>query len=334
MACRQAGYAVGTRPPGRRATGLRRLAVVALGGCLTGGLMAGVGIASSSPPACFGAAARDPARPCNNPKLRLSVSPTPGEAVLVPNAPCTEVEPAVNACAFGVPAATATATVALVGNSHAGHWRAALAVAAEALGWQGVSITRSSCPFVEATISLPEPKRAECARWLARIPGWFLTHPEVSTVFVSDQPTPPVVPPGRSVLAAEVDGNIAAWSALPATVKHIVVIRDNPYTRGDVLACVEAAMAHRVPAGPRCAEARNVALKPDPGVIAAERLDSPRVQVIDMTNFFCDSRFCDPVIGGALVYRAATHMTRVFAATLGPFLLEEVRKLTASWGEG
>jgi len=295
-------------------------------------LLVGLASAGASEPSCFGAAARDPLHACHNPRLDRAVIPTPSEAIIVPNAPCNPIELTLNVCGFGVEDAPTAETVALVGNSHAGHWRAALAVVADALNWQGISITRSSCPYMQATIHLAEPLRAECSRWIAGIPAWFAAHPEVSTVFVSDQPTPPLVTPGHPILGVQVGAYIAAWNALPPSVQHIVVIRDNPYTHGDVLACVEGAMARREPAGARCAVPRNVAVKADPEAIAAEHLHSPRVQVIDLTNFFCDARECDPVIGGALVYRDATHLTRSYAATLGPYLLREVRKLMSSWG--
>jgi SGNH domain (fused to AT3 domains) len=290
----------------------------------------GVRTAPPSHPRCFGAAARDGAHPCENPKLRLAVTPTPREAQILPNAPCRPIEPVLNVCGFGVPADKSTDTVGLLGNSHAAHWRAALEVVARALGWQGLSITRSSCPFMRARIDLPEPERAACTSWNRGVVRWFHRHPEVGTVFVSDQPTPPlVVSRGRSlgVLAAQVSGYIDAWHELPATVKHIVVIRDNPYSRTDTLACIERARARREPAGERCAIPRGQALKSDPAVIAARRLHSSRVQIIDLTRFFCDSRLCYPVIGGALVYRDVDHLTRVFATTLGPYLLREVRRL-------
>jgi hypothetical protein len=290
----------------------------------------GVRTARVSHPRCFGAAARDRAHPCANPALRLAVAPTPGEAQITPNAPCTPIEPVLNVCGFGVPAGKSSATVGLLGNSHAGHWRAALEVAARALGWQGISITHSSCPFMRSTIDLPEPKRRQCTRWNRGVVSWYDRHPEVGTVFVSDQPTPPLVSHRGGPFATQVNGYIDAWHELPATVRHIVVIRDNPYSRWDTLACVERAMARREPAGERCAIPRAQALKPDPATIAAHRLHSSRVQIIDLTRFFCDSLLCYPVIGGALVYRDVDHLTRVFAATLGPYLLREVRRLGIS----
>src|SRR4051794_34246091 len=102
--------------------------------------------ASRSETRCFGAAARDPAHPCRD--ATSTVVPDPAVARTLPNAPCTAVErdaPMV-VCAFGVPAAEARATVALVGDSHAGGWRAALEQVARANGWRGLSITHTSCP--------------------------------------------------------------------------------------------------------------------------------------------------------------------------------------------
>jgi hypothetical protein len=47
---------------------------------------------------------------------------------------------------------------------------------------------------------------------------------------------------------------------------------------------------------------------------------SPRVRVLDLTPFFCDARRCYPVIGGVLVYKDSTHLTGLYARTLGPYL--------------
>jgi hypothetical protein len=55
------------------------------------------------------------------------------------------------------------------------------------------------------------------------------------------------------------------------------------------------------------------------------------VQLIDLTRLFCDRHRCYPVVGGALVYRDAEHLTPVYAATLGPFLLHELGRLMRSW---
>src|SRR4051794_26466420 len=88
-------------------------------------------LTSAGPPQrCFGAAARDPLHPCRNPRLLRSVSPDPRDAQIEPSSPCVPVRGggAPDVCAFGVRPRRSVATVALVGDSHAVHWRAALEV--------------------------------------------------------------------------------------------------------------------------------------------------------------------------------------------------------------
>ncbi len=120
----------------------------------------------ASHPRCFGAAAHD----CTNPDLRDVVAPTPVEAQRAPNAPCTMVErrDRLRVCAFGAEPAAAAQTVAIVGDSHASHWRPALERVARGARWRALSITRTGCPFSAATPARPEPARSNCLRWNAR----------------------------------------------------------------------------------------------------------------------------------------------------------------------
>ena len=283
----------------------------------------------ASQPSCFGAAARDPQDPCRNPALRLTVVPTPVAAASRPNSPCSFVQRRpFNVCAFGVSRAKAAATIALVGDSHASHWRAGLEVVAHAKGWRGLSITRSGCPFSDTEKLLRGPLIAPCVRWNQQLPGWFAKHPEISTVFVAQESGQKwLVPRGQNEFTAEVAGFTKAWSALPRSVKHIVVIRDTPRNRQSTAACVERAIVKRKPAGLACAVPRNAALVPDAQAVASTRLHSSRVRTVDLTDFFCDSQRCFPVIGGALVHKDDHHITVVFARTLGPYLERALERL-------
>jgi peptidoglycan/LPS O-acetylase OafA/YrhL len=286
-------------------------------------------ILASNPP-CFGAAARDPEKPCSNPELRKVVVPTPLEARDRPNAPCKMIEHGkrINVCAFGVPAAEANGTIALVGDSHASHWRAALAVVAREKRWRGLSVTRSGCPFSRATKQLRSPLKGECRRWNRELPGWFARHREVSTVFVVQASGGKWdIPRGRSRFEAEVAGFRDAWKALPRSVKRIVVIRDTPKDRPTTHDCVQRAMAKDRSAGTACAVPRGQAMVRDAQAVAATRLRSSRVRSVDFTRFFCDGRRCFPVIGGALVHKDDHHLTEVFATTLGPYLQREIERL-------
>jgi hypothetical protein len=284
-----------------------------------------------SKPKCFGAASRDPQHPCDNPALKHVVVPTPIEAQGQPNSPCTFVQtrPFI-VCAFGVPPEKANGTIALVGDSHASHWRAALDVVAHSEGLHGVSITRSGCPFSRATKQLRKPLFGECLKWNRDVPRWFARHPDVSTVFVvEDTGTKWVIPPRRDPFATEVAGFIKAWKTLPKTVKHIVVIRDTPKDADTTQACVEQSIHDRRVAGVACKVPRAGAIDRDPQGAAAVQLHSPRVRVVDLNPFFCDKRWCYPVIGGALVHKDTHHITVAWATSLGPYLLRDVKQVIA-----
>ena len=282
---------------------------------------------------CYGAASRDFKTPCHNSKLRLIVKPTPAAALLAPNGFCAPDRQDPLVCGSGVLPEQASQTVALVGDSHAKHWRAALNVVAKTRGWRLKSLTLTGCPLSAAPRNLPEPEKSECAKWNQDVQAWFQAHPEVSTVFVSELAggTGAVVPSGQSKYKTEVAGYVNAWNALPPTVKHIVVIRDTPKQLDTTPACIESAIRHKANAGLKCAIPRAKTLDRDPAVDAAAQIGPQRAQVADLTGYMCGKTLCYPVVGGALVFKDKTHITLAFAETLGPFLDRRLTHLMLSW---
>ena len=281
-------------------------------------------------PPCFGAASRNPRYRCRNPDLNLSVLPPPAEAVLSPNAPCAIVSQKVPyTCQFGVRAAIADRTIALVGDSHAAHWRGAIEVVAQARRWRGYSVTRSGCPLSVAQPDLPQARRDSCTRWRSAVISWFRQHPQVRTVFVSQLAGLDVrAPRGKSEFEHAVQGYLRAWRRLPKTVRQIIVLRDTPVSRDDTSLCVQRAVSARKQAGVACAFPRSVAVRRDPAAVAAQRRGRDRrVRLVDLTPYMCNRKLCFPVVGGVLVHKDKTHLTPLFAGTLGPFLLQRVSKM-------
>jgi hypothetical protein len=273
---------------------------------------------------CFGAAARDPRSRCVDPSLRLTVFPTPQEAALQPNSPCRR-QPKTDLllpCGFGAFPDAPEAGAVLIGDSHATAWRPALDVVAQAHRWPAVSITRSGCAFSKAQVVLPAERTELCRQWNRELLAWLRAHAKVSAIFVSTRANASYIRPRRSAgnFETAVAGHLALWRALPATVKRIFVIRDTPYSSSSAVDCVRRAAAAGRPAGLRCSRMRDKALRPDPAVTAAERLGSPRVHVLDMTDFFCSASRCYPVVGGALVHKDTEHITATFAKTLGRYM--------------
>ena len=314
----------------RQAVALLALAFVA---ALLGTAPGAVAAELSAEP-CFGAAARDAERPCENPALDRAVEPRPLAARDAPIFPCKGLveDGPLRGCAFGVPAEAATEPVAVVGDSHASGLRPALDQVAQAYGWSGVSLTHASCPLSTAVRDLIESNRfASCARFKRDVFDWFARHPEIRTVFVAGLTGGTGVRPsfGRDRFETAVGGYMDAWNRLPPTVRRIVVVRDSPKSPSGAKGCIEFAGRLGLASDLLCATPRELALDPDPMVAAAARMGSPRVQVVDLTSAYCDEDLCYPVVGGALVHRDTNHLTATFAATLGPQLLRQVRRLPA-----
>ncbi|MDX6690214.1 MAG: hypothetical protein QOG15_1671 [Solirubrobacteraceae bacterium] len=271
-------------------------------------------------PRCFGAASRSR---CSNPALRRAIVPTPRAATRGPNAFCASGSRVglVGVCTFGTSEELSSTSVAILGDSHAQHWRGALEVVAQAKHWHGLSITRSGCPLTQATPILASGPTAsqQCRQWNGEVQAWFRRHPEVSTVVMAAHA-------GARTTGGTKAGYRAAWHALPSSIRHIVVIRDTP-SIGIVNGCIRRALAKHKLAGPACAVKRSRGIHPDEHYAAARSSGDSRVRTIDMTRFFC-SRLCLPIIGGALVYKDGTHMTRIYAGTLGQFLLARINRVT------
>ena len=247
--------------------------------------------------------------------------------MLEPNAPCipdqrTEL---LYPCTFGVRRTAAGGradTIALVGDSHASHWRAAVEVVAESKGMPAVSLARSRCPFIDATVLLPPADQVRCGDWNREVKAYLTSHAEISTLFISERSSARFVPAkGKDNFETQVAGHIALWRSLPATIRRIVVIRDTPRSSAASALCVQRAFAAKRAAARRCSRPRAEALHSDPAVAAARRMRSPRVHAIDLSSFFCDAERCFPVVGGAFVYKDLDHISTVFARTLGPYLL-------------
>ncbi len=280
-------------------------------------------------PPCFGAASRNPRYRCVNPELRLAVVPTPDEALTTANAPCRIVSTNLPyTCAFGVDTPRADRTIALVGDSHATHWRGALEVVAQARNWRGYSLTRAGCPLSTAPPDIDRARRSSCARWRNAVFSWFKRHPGVRTVFVSQLAGLGVrVPRGRNAREYEIRGFVDAWRRLPGTVREIIVLRDTPTVRESTPSCVQRAMIRDQRPGPACALLRRTAVPRDAAAIAAVRRGTARVHLVDLTRFMCSPRLCYPVVGGVLVHKDVTHLTPLFASTLGPFVLRSVNRM-------
>jgi hypothetical protein len=281
---------------------VRSAALVALAFALLAGT-------ADAAPKCVGAAARDPEKRCTIKTKR--VTPTPDRAAITPNVACVRGEVA-DSCSYG--ARKPEATVALLGDSHAAHWRAAMESVAKTRNWRVMEFARPHCPFSFSVPASSEAGAKECVPFNERVIEWLAANPSVTTVFVSNNARLAMAKQGR---AYKVDGVVRALQALPASVTRVFVLRDTPTVRVSTPDCIRRAVKRKRAPGPACAMPRKRALVTDPTAVAAERLGRG---VIDLTPFFCSSKRCFPVVGGVLVHKDQDHLTQDFSRTLGPYI--------------
>lgn len=310
------------------------------------------------PPDCFGAASMDPARPaCRETGAGGSATAAPGSAtgesstvaaggtaslpdlgsvdnLLVPSPIAAEADApdtclqqidrsAVEFCTTGPSASAASREVAVVADSHGMALMPALQKVAEDRNWRLIAILKGSCPLTNAVREMSKRDADTCVKWNKGVRVWLTKHPTISEVIVTASSFNKFVPEdGLTGLQTATQGYLQAWDKLPKSIHRIVVIRDVPRPRADVVACASKAQAAGKPVRD-CGLPATKALLDDPAARAA-LTSSRNPQLIDLSQYFCDD-YCSPAIGGAFVYRDGHHLTATFARTLAPYLEAELK---------
>jgi hypothetical protein len=277
---------------------------------------------------CFGAAAL--ADPDGCPVNRdAPLDPTPLRALddaVRPSCMVGNEVARLRVCEFGSEPEAAAATVALVGDSHAGHFRATIDALAAENGWHVVTMLKGSCPFADARRLTSDVNADSCEFWNRAVLDEITRRPEISIVFTSGSSLNEFVTADHeSNIHAGASGYERAWSSLPATVRQIVAIRDVPRPRPDNVDCLQALgdLEDQI-ATAACALPRDQAVLPDPLEEATKVTGDDRVVLVDLNDHICDDRWCLTIVGNSVVYRDGHHLTATFARTLAPFLSERI----------
>jgi peptidoglycan/LPS O-acetylase OafA/YrhL len=228
----------------------------------------------------------------------------------------------VKSCVFGD--TKATRNVALVGNSHAIHWLPALQQVALAEHFKITTFFSEQC--FATTVPIKFPTRAEtenCLHWGRQVLSTTATGP-FDLVVTSERTYMAPLTGGNSdkVFQQGYASYVQNW--LKAN-RRVLVLRDVPHPRTtlqDVPNCV-AQHRHNLTA---CQGSRSAWMHPDPLADAVRAMKSPKASVANLTDWFCSKTTCPSVIGGALVYFDASHITATYARTLTPVLAPIVAK--------
>lgn len=233
-------------------------------------------------------------------------------------------------CELGTPVDEATKTVAVIGDSHAFSLLPAIMTIAEARSWHVVAVTRGSCPFNLATRGMTDDgERQACLDWNSFARSVIEDRPEISAMFTSASAKNGYLGSGgRSGYDSAVTGAAALWREFPATVENVVVVRDVPRARQDVVECLDEEFAADSLDDDSCTSPESAVTFADPLARAAAdwtpQVGDPRVTLVDPSSIFCENQTCASFIGHTIVYRDTHHIAPVFARTLAPFIVEDL----------
>jgi peptidoglycan/LPS O-acetylase OafA/YrhL len=274
---------------------------------------------------CFGAAALAAGAGCSDVfGPPVSVSMPPEDEPWFTDSACTVGKGTLPVVTCRFSAEPPARRVALVGDSHAEHWRGALHRVARAENWELVEVLKGGCPATAArvlTFNGTGIDTEACHQWgqdvqelLAADPPDYLFTSSFASAYTFDAA-------GGDPYEAGIAGFADMWTAWAGTGARVFVLRDIPATGNRQAAeCV----ATNPTAPVACARDRAAALPEDAATGALRIVDPAQIGMLDFTDHFCDESTCYAVVGGALVYWDANHMSAQFSRTLAPYLLEQV----------
>lgn len=255
---------------------------------------------------CFGAESRIPGILCSTSSDSTLV---PDLAVVHDDLPvaanaCKSDTTEVTVCSFGV--VGAKTKIALVGDSHAGHWFPALEQIALKNNWQLDLYLRSSCTFSLVTRS---EMYSQCPIWSQGVLEKMVAQGDYKIAVITSL-APNLYNDGQD--ASEItQGFLQVWEPLLAEGTQIVVLKDTPNWLEDPLTCISQQQGNYS----ACDVAQEVVFQtPDLEYLAAQNVDG--VLAVDMTSYFCNDSKCSTVVGGVIVYSDFHHITATFSKSL------------------
>ncbi|QNA91990.1 MULTISPECIES: acyltransferase family protein [unclassified Microbacterium] len=227
----------------------------------------------------------------------------------------TNTEP--RACEFDA-ADEEAPLVALVGDSHAAQWFPAL----ERLVADGrislVVYTKSSCPASDYPVLLRGVAYGACDDFRAAVQT-DIQERQPDIVLLSSYGDGYAATSSTATFSDDWKSGIESFiKKLPASTTPVVLL-DTPNLRATPAICLSA----HVDSPEDCAASRADALDSD--ATRAERM--LKVQEIDMSDYFCDSRLCPVIIGNELVYRDSHHVTVEWSERLAGVLGDRIESI-------
>jgi peptidoglycan/LPS O-acetylase OafA/YrhL len=220
-------------------------------------------------------------------------------------------------------------TVMLIGDSHAEMWRPGFLAAAKGLGFTGIVITESGCPWMQMpAISDRTGKLHRCDQtlWKPVLEAARKYRPDVVILASRSVLSRRLLIDGETVLAPDPRWRQAMSRGIDSSLRDIealtdaiVLLEPYPMTRRPMVACLSTG------AQPASCDLPAVGL---PGTAEVERkyrdlaATLSNVHSVDLDEAICPSGTCLAEVDGLVTMVDNNHLTEAFAARLVPQLLK------------
>jgi peptidoglycan/LPS O-acetylase OafA/YrhL len=233
--------------------------------------------------------------------------------------PCNAPDAEVVRCEFG-DLSDPVATIALIGNSHAGALVPGFEEYAADVGWKIVLMRKTGCVGA-STSQWTTLYKPDCTAWSEAVLAAVATDEFDAVVFATNNDSSKYLGP-KDAPHDELLANITANVAAIAARKPVLAIGDVPTSPVDAPACVDQFHLQYDP----CATPRADGTERDNLVAQAARA-VPGVASVSLLPYLCDASECHVMIGGVVVYIDEHHLSASFSRSLGPYLGAELARL-------
>lgn len=216
----------------------------------------------------------------------------------------------------------------LIGDSHAAQWHSALSELAKERNLRLVSMTKSSCPFIEGTVQLDSRDRpyTACKEWNDNLRDYIAAEKPAavvtSTLSTYTMSGATSGPKDFTMSVSE------AWSWANAQGVPVISIVDTPYMATSVPGCLA-----ENPQQPQSCATPSASALAGSGLEQEAASGLQKVFVLDMTDLICPGATCQPIIGNVLVYRDQHHLSDSYVRSLTTHLSSRFPAVAALDGQ-
>lgn len=216
----------------------------------------------------------------------------------------------VPACTYGV--SGATATIAVLGDSHAAQWFPALQTFALHHGWRLRYFAKLGCP--PAAIPLRNGASGDCDPWRDQaIAAIVATRPSLIILTGYHYLAPDGAGDGDDLWR---EGLITTMNALGDLASRVLILGDTPTQGVDVPEC----LAQSLQAVSICVSPRSYGVRIGRLLVEQEVAAQFGAASADVSDWLCTSDACPVIVGNMLVYRDRNHITTNAAEFLAPLM--------------